>query len=68
MTVKAIYEDGVFRPKEPVHIADRTPVEVILPEADPQERKNQEEIFSLLRKSYASGHTDTAARHNEHQP
>ncbi len=68
MTVKAIYQDGVFMPTEPVHIADRTPVEVIVPESDPQERKNQEEIFALLRRSYPSGQTDTAERHNEHQP
>jgi predicted DNA-binding antitoxin AbrB/MazE fold protein len=68
MTVKAIYENGVFRPIEPVDIAERTPVEVILPESDPDERRNQAEIFKLLRTSYPSGHTDTAARHNEHQP
>lgn len=31
MTVKAIYENGIFRPAEPVHIAERTQVEVTLP-------------------------------------
>jgi predicted DNA-binding antitoxin AbrB/MazE fold protein len=68
MTVKAIYENGVFRPIEPVRIAERTPVEVILPESDPLERENQEEIFKLLRTSFASGRADLAERHNEHQP
>jgi len=31
MTVKAIYENGVFRPLEPVHLAERTEVEVFIP-------------------------------------
>jgi predicted DNA-binding antitoxin AbrB/MazE fold protein len=29
MTVKAIYQNGVFKPVEPVQIAERTAVEVI---------------------------------------
>jgi hypothetical protein len=35
MTVKAIYEDGVFKPREPVHLAERTEVEVVIPESIP---------------------------------
>ncbi len=31
MTVKAIYENGVFRPQEPVHLAERTEVEIHIP-------------------------------------
>lgn len=31
MTVKAIYENGVFRPQEPVHLAEHTEVEVLIP-------------------------------------
>ena len=31
MTVKAIYENGVFRPQEPVHLEEHTEVEVLLP-------------------------------------
>ncbi len=68
MTVRAIYENGVFRPTEPVNLPERTPVEVTLPEPDPAERKNQEAIFAILRKSYPSGERDIAERHNEHQP
>ena len=30
MTVKAIYENGVFKPQEPVHLAERTEVEVLI--------------------------------------
>jgi predicted DNA-binding antitoxin AbrB/MazE fold protein len=68
MTVKAIYQNGVFKPTEPVDIAEQTAVEVIVPGPDTQERKNQDEIFALLRQSYPSGQHDTAERHNEHQP
>jgi hypothetical protein len=31
MTVKAIYENGVFKPKEPVHLDEHTEVEVLIP-------------------------------------
>jgi predicted DNA-binding antitoxin AbrB/MazE fold protein len=30
-TVKATYENGVFKPKEPVDLEEKTDVEVILP-------------------------------------
>jgi len=30
-TVKAIYENGVFKPKEPVQLQERTEVEVLVP-------------------------------------
>jgi hypothetical protein len=29
--VKAIYEDGVFKPLEPLHLDELTPVEVLIP-------------------------------------
>ena len=31
MTVKAIYENGIFRPQEPVQLAEHTEVEVLIP-------------------------------------
>lgn len=31
MTVKAIYENGVFKPQEPVHLDEHTEVEVLIP-------------------------------------
>lgn len=31
MTVKAIYENGVFKPQEPVDLEEHTEVEVVLP-------------------------------------
>jgi predicted DNA-binding antitoxin AbrB/MazE fold protein len=32
MTVKAIYENGVFRPQGPVELEEHTVVEVLIPE------------------------------------
>jgi predicted DNA-binding antitoxin AbrB/MazE fold protein len=34
--VKAIYEDGVFKPKEPVHLQEKTEVDVLIP-AEPKQ-------------------------------
>lgn len=74
-TVYAIYENGVFRPVEPVNLPNRTPVEFeprVLSEVPwPPESSMSEglaKIYEILGRRHDSGHTDTAARHNEHQP
>ena len=33
--IKAIYEHGVFKPKEPVHLEEHAEVEVLIPTAAP---------------------------------
>lgn len=33
--VKTIYENGVFKPKKPVHLQERTEVEVLVPTREP---------------------------------
>lgn len=33
MTVKAVYENGVFKPREPIHLEEHTEVEVVIPAA-----------------------------------
>ena len=33
--VKAVYENGVFRPKEPVDLQEKTEVEVLIPTSAP---------------------------------
>ncbi len=68
-TVHAVFENGVFRPMEPVQLPEKTEVEF-----EPREvlqRPSEAEldaIYEILGRRHASGHTDTAARHNEHQP
>ena len=37
MRVKAIYEDGVFKPREPIHLEEQTDVEVVIPAAAPSD-------------------------------
>ena len=39
MTIKAIYENGVFKPQEPVELEEHTEVEVVLP---PSQTKNSD--------------------------
>jgi predicted DNA-binding antitoxin AbrB/MazE fold protein len=73
-TVHAIYENGVFRPVGPVSLPENTPVELevripadqepVPPPMSPALTK----VYEILGRRYSSGHTDTAARHNEHQP
>jgi predicted DNA-binding antitoxin AbrB/MazE fold protein len=70
MTVKAIFENGVFRPTEPVDLPEHARVEFepkVL-EDDQNDLDAQERIYELLGRSIHSGETDVAERHNEHQP
>jgi predicted DNA-binding antitoxin AbrB/MazE fold protein len=72
-TVQAIFENGVFRPVEPVALPERTSVELEVRTAgQPQPPLPMPDglakIYSILGERYDSGCVDTAARHNEHQP
>jgi len=72
-TVHAIYENGVFRPVEPVALPDRTSVELeVRTPGQPLPQLPMPEglakVYAILGERYDSGHPDTAARHNEHQP
>lgn len=67
MTVKAIYQNGVFKPIEPVNLPEQSEVQVVLPTpADDDTRLDA--IYRIMGETYASGHINTAQRHNEHQP
>jgi predicted DNA-binding antitoxin AbrB/MazE fold protein len=68
MTVRAVYENGVFRPTEPVDLPEKSEVEIILPAPSTDADANLDAIYKILGESYASGETDVAERHNEHQP
>ena len=74
-TIHAIYENGVFRPVDPVDLPDKTSVEfepgvsteppaAAMPVMSPGLAK----VYEILGRRHSSGYTDTAARHNEHQP
>lgn len=54
MTIKAIYENGVFKPKEPVHLEEHTQVEILisvmarLDAADPTGWKAAEALIGFI--------------------
>ena len=66
MTVKAIYENGVFKPREPVHLAERTEVEVLIPDTtspdvdDPTGWKAAEALIGFIKDAPA----DMAEQHH----
>ena len=82
--IRAIFENGVFRPTEPVDLPERTAVEVQpveetepgllgvrLPDDPlPESLKNhpQRRTLEILSRRYDTGESDLAERHNEHQP
>ena len=74
MTVRAIYENGVFKPAAPVNLPDRAEVELEArvisktPDQSEQNQKADAEIAGILSRRYDTGQTDAAERHNEHQP
>jgi predicted DNA-binding antitoxin AbrB/MazE fold protein len=75
-TIHAIFENGVFRPTQPVNLPDHAEVELefhavssangALP--NPVEPPSLDELYSILGKRFPTGEHDIAARHNEHQP
>jgi predicted DNA-binding antitoxin AbrB/MazE fold protein len=68
MTVKAIYENGVFKPIEPVHLDEHTEVQVLVPtEAradadDPTGWNAAEELIGLIE----DAPVDMAERHDHY--
>ena len=55
VAVKAIYEDGVFKPTEPVELQEKTEVEVLIPspapadDDDPTGWKTAEELIGCVK-------------------
>jgi predicted DNA-binding antitoxin AbrB/MazE fold protein len=71
-TIHAVYENGVFRPTEPVDLPEHTAVEfeprIKDSTAPAPMSEGLAKVYAILGERYNSGHTDTAARHNDHQP
>ena len=78
-TIHAIFENGAFHPTEHVELPEHTSVllEFRVLSESPSDVKNTPppqmtlgltKVYDILGERYASGHTDTAERHNEHQP
>jgi predicted DNA-binding antitoxin AbrB/MazE fold protein len=71
-TIHAVYENGVFRPVEPVDLPEHTTVEFEprIKEAQPSPATSDglAKVYAILGERFQSGHTDTAARQNEQRP
>jgi predicted DNA-binding antitoxin AbrB/MazE fold protein len=70
MSIDAVFENGVFRPVQPVHLPERTAVEIEfrVNSKSNGDGPNLDQIYAILGERFQSGHSDTASRHNEHQP
>jgi predicted DNA-binding antitoxin AbrB/MazE fold protein len=76
MTIRAVYEKGVFRPMDRVKLAEGTVVELQVTDkvvdvrslVPPGTDEGLIQIYEILGRRFHSGHHDTAERHNEHQP
>jgi len=67
--IHAVYENGVFRPTEPVNLPPASKVRLeIHPVAETPKTAHLDETYEILARSYDTGIPDLAARHNEHQP
>ncbi len=69
IALHAIFENGVFRPIQPVDLPERCEVEVEVRavNADSQ-RPSLDDVYAILNERFDSGEHDVAARHDEHQP
>jgi len=69
---EAIYEGGVFRPIEPVMLPDKSRVKLELCVENGTLSNVGDDgldaLYEILDRRCATGITDLAARHNEHQP
>ena len=68
-TIRAVYENGVFRPTEPVDLPDQLVVEFEpRPVGTDGEDDALDAVYEVLSRRFHSGQHDLAERHNEHQP
>jgi predicted DNA-binding antitoxin AbrB/MazE fold protein len=68
-TVRAVFENGIFRPTNVVTLPEHATVEFEPRLVSPEERKAARDgVYAILSERYASGEKDVAERHDEHQP
>jgi len=69
-TVRAVFENGVFRPSGKVDLPDRCEVEfepkIVSPSVSPGGAMRP--VYEVLSHSYETGDVRIAERHNEHHP
>ena len=76
MTIRTVFEKGVFRPMEPIEFPEGMVVDLQVMEevmdvrslVPPGTDEGLIRVYEILGRRFDSGHHDTAERHNEHQP
>jgi predicted DNA-binding antitoxin AbrB/MazE fold protein len=69
MTIRAVFENGVFRPTEKVEFPDPCEVEIEVRQITAEPKvPSLDDVYAILSKRFNSGEHDVAERHNEHQP
>ena len=67
-TFDAIYEDGVFRPIDPVVLPEKCRVRLTSEVVNGELGQDLDAIYAVMDLRFNSGEHDLASRHNEHQP
>jgi predicted DNA-binding antitoxin AbrB/MazE fold protein len=68
-TIRAKFEDGVFKPIGHVDLPAHCEVEFEPRIVEPLiTAESLDRVYAVLSRRYNSGETDIAERHNEHQP
>jgi predicted DNA-binding antitoxin AbrB/MazE fold protein len=67
-TITAVYENGVFRPIEPVDLPEGATVRIVPEVGGAPQEEARRRVFEILSTSCETGDREAAARHNEHQP
>jgi predicted DNA-binding antitoxin AbrB/MazE fold protein len=70
MTVRAIFENGVFKPTEHVELPEKAEVvfEPRLVSTNKAPTKAMGRIYEILSRRYETDDPQLSQRHNEHQP
>lgn len=68
-TVRAVFEDGVFRPREHVSLPEGTEVEFVpqVIQAHESTESGLDAIYEVLLQRHDAGDPELATRHNEHR-
>ncbi len=69
MTIRAIYENGVFRPTQVANLPDGCEVELEIHEIKvPAGMPALDDVYAIVSDCFATGEDGVAQRHDEHQP
>ena len=67
-TITAIYENGVFRPIDPVDLPEGATVRIMPEMVGTPQAQARLRVFEILSTSCETGDREAAARHDERQP